>query len=200
MAEPELQPKRWTRVEYDRLVECEFFTRSDRIELIDGALIVSEPQSAYHYTGIRLVARALARAFGDGWDVRTEAPIALDETSEPEPDVAVVRGTLIDYVTAHPSDPVLVVEVALSSIALDRRYKSSLYARAARREYWVLNLVNRTLEVRRDPARSLSAPYGWDYASMQVFGAGENVSPLAAPNALVTVSDLLPPVPSDAAN
>jgi Uma2 family endonuclease len=70
--------------------------------------------------------------------------------------VAVVRGDLLDYASAHPSDPVLVVEVALSSVALDRRYKSSLYARAGRREYWVLDLVNRTLEVRREPSARAS--------------------------------------------
>jgi Uma2 family endonuclease len=77
------------------------------------------------------VVRALTRAFGDGWTVRSQGPVALDATSEPEPDVAVVRGDLLDYASAHPSDPVLVVEVTLKSATLDRRYKSSLYARAA---------------------------------------------------------------------
>jgi Uma2 family endonuclease len=192
MAQPDFELKRWTRVEYEQLVERGIFTRADRMELIDGLLIVSEPQSAYHYTTIRVVARALARAFGSGWDVRTEAPVALDETSEPEPDVAVVRGELLDYLTEHPRDPVLVVEVALSSVALDRRYKSSLYARAQRPEYWVVNLMNRTLEVRREPGPSPSAPYGWDYRVMQVFQAPETVTPLAMPAARIPIADLLP--------
>jgi Uma2 family endonuclease len=93
-----------------------------------------------------------------------------------------------------PSDPVLVVEITLGSQALDRRYKSSLYARAGRPEYWVVNLVNRTLEVRRDPALSAAAPYGWDYASMQVFSAGDTVSALAAPASRIAVADLFPPI------
>jgi Uma2 family endonuclease len=191
--EPELELKRWTRKEYDHLVEQGIFTREDRIELIDGLLIVAEPQSAYHYTAIGLVVRALARAFGEGWTIRSQGPLALDETSEPEPDVAVVRGDLLDYIGAHPSDPVLVVEVSLSSVMLDRRHKSSLYARAGREEYWILNLVNRRLEIRREPARSASAPYGWEYASVQILGAGDSASALAAPDARIAVADLLPP-------
>ena len=191
--EPELELKRWTRKEYDALIEHGIVTREDRVELIDGLLIVAEPQSAYHYTAIGLVVRALTRAFGDGWTVRSQGPLALDETSEPEPDVAVVRGDLLDYAGAHPSDPVLVVEVALSSLALDRRYKSSLYARAGRSEYWVLDLVTRTLEVRREPAPSASAPYGWDYGSVQVLRPGETVRALAAPNVAINVSDLFLP-------
>jgi Uma2 family endonuclease len=193
MDDPELELKRWTRVEYDQLIEREVFTRDDRIELIDGLLVVAEPQSAYHYTAVRLVARALAQAFGPGWDIRTEAPVALDERSEPEPDVAVVRGDLLDYATAHPNDPVLVVEVTLSRVAFDRRHKSSLYARAGRPEYWILNLVNRRLEIRREPARSASAPYGWHYASVRILSAGDSVTALAAPDARIAVADLLPP-------
>lgn len=106
--------------------------------------------------------------------------------------MAVVPGELLDYLNEHPSDPVLVVEVALSSVTLDRRYKSSLYARARRPEYWVLNLRNRTLEVRREPGPSTSAPYGWDYRTMQVFSAADTVSPLALPTAHISVADLLP--------
>ena|SRR6266849_1852448 len=194
MRNPELELKRWTRVEYEKLIDQGVFTRDDRIELIDGLLVVAEPQSAYHFTAIGLVIRALARAFGQGWTVRSQGPLALDDTSEPEPDVAVVRGDLLDYATAHPSDPVLVVEVTLSSQTLDRRYKSSLYARARRPEYWVLNLMNRTLEVRREPAVSTSAPYGWEYTGMQVLSRGESVRPLAAPEARIDVGDLLPPL------
>lgn len=192
MAEPELELKRWTRTEYEQLIEQGVFTPEDRIELIDGLLVVAEPQSSYHYGAIRLVERALARAFGEGWDIRTQGPIALDDTSEPEPDVAVVRGTLRDYFTAHPTDPVLVVEVTLSSLTLDRRYKSSLYARAGRPEYWVLNLVDRVLEVRREPIRSTTMPYGWDYRIVRILRPGETVSALDAPGASIAVADLLP--------
>src|SRR5580765_6167586 len=83
---PGLQMKRWKRIEYERLVDRGVFQPGDRLELIDGLLLVSEPQSSPHYTAIQLVERVLARAFGEGWNVRTQAPIALDDVSEPEPD------------------------------------------------------------------------------------------------------------------
>src|SRR5881409_3646293 len=174
MPGPELQIRRWKRLEYERLVDRGVFEPGERVELIDGLLVVAEPQSSPHYTAIRLVERALARAFGEGWDVRTQAPIALDDASEPEPDVAVVRGELRDYVEAHPADPVLVVEVALTSLASDRVHKSSLYARAGRPEYWIVNLVDRVVEVRRAPAPAASAPYGWDYTTVEILSAGED--------------------------
>ena len=106
--------------------------------------------------------------------------------------MAVVRGDLRSYTAAHPADPVLVVEVALTSLALDREHKASLYARAGRPEYWIVNLVDRVLEVYRDPAPSTSAPYGWEYRAMEALGAGDSVRPLAAPTARVVVGDVLP--------
>ena len=184
--------KRWKRVEYERLVDRGIFEPGDRIELIDGLLLVAEPQTSPHYTTIRLVERALARAFGEGWEMRTQAPIALDDASEPEPDVAVVRGEVRDFTTAHPADPVLVVEVSLSSLVFDREHKASLYARAGRPEYWIVNLIDRVLEVRREPAPEPSAPYGWDYALVDVRGPAEYVSTLGAPAVQILIADLLP--------
>ena len=192
MPHSDIELKRWKRIEYEQLVEKGVFAPGDRVELIDGLLIVAEPQSAPHYTAIRLVEQALAGAFGAGWHTRTQAPIALDETSEPEPDVAVVRGDLRDYTAEHPADPVLVVEVALTSLALDRGHKASLYARAGRPEYWIVNLVDRVLEIHRDPALSPTAPYGWHYGAMDALGPGDRVRPLAAPAAWIAVDDLLP--------
>ena len=186
------QLKRWRRVEYERLVDRGVFEPGDRVELIDGLLLVSEPQSSLHYTAILLVQQALARAFGEGWSVRTQAPIALDDASEPEPDVAVVRGGIRDFAASHPVDPVLVVEVSVSSRAFDREHKASLYARAGRPEYWIVNLIDRVLEVRREPAPEPSAPYGWDYAFVDALGPTERVSALAAPTIQIAVGDLLP--------
>ena len=189
---PEIQLKRWKRVEYERMVDCGILEPGDRVELIDGLLLVAEPQSSPHYTAIMLVERALARAFGDGWVIRTQAPVALDDASEPEPDVAAVRGGIRDFSTAHPVDPVLVVEVSLSSLAFDREHKGSLYARAGRPEYWIVNLVDRVLEVRRDPQPESSAPYGWDYALVDALGPTERVRVSGAADVEILVADLLP--------
>ena len=112
-----------TRVRYDRLIEAGIFGPEDLVELLDGLLVAREAQSARHATAVGLVHAALARGFGRAYHIREATPIALDGRSEPEPDVAVVPGRLRDYVAAHPSRPVLVVEVADSSLALDRLRK-----------------------------------------------------------------------------
>ena len=191
MADDDVETRRWTRVEYDRLIECGFFQPRDRVELLGGQMIVSEPQSDRHYTAIRALEEALRAGFGPGWEVRTQGPVALDDESEPEPDVAVVPGTFRDYRHGHPARPVLVVEVSLSSLALDRAQKSSLYARAGLADYWVVNLVDRVVEVCREPERDASAPFGWRYRSMSIFGPDATISPLAAPHAGVRVSDVV---------
>jgi len=184
--------RRFTRAEYDRLIELGVFQADEDIELIGGELIVGEPQGAPHYTAIRKTAKALEAAFGPGWEVRTEGPIGLDDESEPEPDVAVVPGSVDDYARVHPSRAALTVEVAESSLALDRRHKGSLYARAGLTDYWILNLVDRVLEVYRTPVADDAAPFGWRYAEREVLDAFARVTPLAAPQSSVSVSQLLP--------
>ena len=192
MADYEIRTRRFTRAEYERLIDLGVFQPGEDIELIGGELMVAEPQGAPHYTAIRKTAKALEAAFGPGWDVRTEGPIGLDDESEPEPDVAVVPGGPDDYARAHPSRPVLTVEVAESSLALDRQRKGSLYARAGLADYWVLNLIDRVLEVYREPVPDSASPFGWRYARSEVFDASARVAPLAAPGANVLVSNLLP--------
>ncbi len=191
MASYETKTRRFSRAEYERLIELGVFQPGEEIELIGGQLMVAEPQGAAHYTAIVKTARALATAFGPEWYVRTEGPIGLDDDSEPEPDVAVVPGSPDDYSRAHPSRPVLTVEVAESSLAADRQRKGSLYARAGLADYWVLNLVDRVLEVYREPAPDAAAPFGWRYARREVFDASARVTPLAAPGSSIPVSLLL---------
>ena len=188
---PAVEIRRFTRVEYQQLIET-IFQPDERLELIDGLLILREPQYTPHATAIQLVQRTLQRAFGDGWSVGSQLPIALDDMSEPEPDAAVVPGDPRDYRDAHPERPVLIVEVALSRLAFDRRQKASLYARAGIADYWVVNLVDRILEVYREPIAALAAPYGFRYRSVTRFRPTATVIPLAAPSAAILVADLLP--------
>jgi len=131
-------------------------------------------------------------AFGTGWDVRGQGPVALDDESEPEPDVAVVPGSFRDYAAGHPSRPVLVVEVSESSLAFDRHHKGSVYARAGLADYWIVNLVDRVLEVYLDPVQDSAAAFGWRYGSVESFRPGASISPLALSDARVSVLDLLP--------
>ena len=184
--------KRWARVEYERLVDLAVFQPGDRVELVGGQLVVREPQGGPHAVGVRLAEEALGRAFGAGWEVRGQMPVALDDESEPEPDVAVCAGSPRDYLAGHPTRPVLVVEVADSSLAFDREHKGSLYARARILDYWIANLADRVLEVYRDPIPSAAALYAWRFSTLLRLGAADVVTPLAALQSRIPIADLLP--------
>jgi len=183
---------RFSRRQYGQLLEHGFLDEDDPIELIDGLLLVKEPQSSAHRTGILLVAEALGRAFGDGWFVQVQSPIALGGRSEPEPDVCVVRGSPRDYADAHPRHPALVVEVAQAGLGLARGRKAVGYARAGIADYWILDLVERALEVHRAPARPGPARRRWGYLAVDTLDADATIAPLAAPDARIRVADLLP--------
>ncbi|GAB5536701.1 MAG: Uma2 family endonuclease [Rubricoccaceae bacterium] len=181
------QPFRWTRERYDLAVEAGVFTTDDKIELLDGEVVAKMPQNTPHRTATLLVAATLREVFGGGTFVQEEKPIALSETSVPEPDVAVVRGSIRDHVAEHPG-PValpLLVEVADTSLIRDRFHKASLYAEAEIAEYWIVNLKDRVLEVHRDPA-------GDAYRTKTTLGPDDTVSPLARPQASISVAGLLP--------
>src|SRR5262249_5419467 len=145
-----------------------------------------------HDRAVGLIEEALRAALGPGWLIRSQGPIALAEDSEPEPDIAVIRGARRDFGREHPARPALIVEVAESSLALDRGRKAGLYARASIADYWILNLVDRVLEVYRRPIADAEATFGWRYASSEVLPPGSSAAPLAEPSARVSVSALLP--------
>ena len=185
------ETRRFSRVEYEKMIDLGVFQPGEAVELLGGHLLVAEPQGAAHYTAIVKTARALQAAFGIAAYVRTQGPIGLDDESEPEPDVAVVPGSVEDYGGVHPSRAVLIVEVAESSLAFDREYKGSLYARGGVPEYWVLNLVERRLEVYREARPDRTAVFGWRYTRAHVAAAGDRVTPLAVASG-VSVAHLLP--------
>ena len=192
MGEATFRTRKWTRREYDRLAETEILGPEDRIELLGGEMIVKEPQYSPHATAIQLAKRALDRAFGPGWSVRPQLPIALDEESEPEPDICVVSGDPRDYRDAHPERPALIVEVSLSRLAFDREHKGGLYARAGIADYWIVNLPDRRVEVYREPVADGAAPFGWRYGRAVTLGPDDHVSPLTLPAVTIAVADLLP--------
>src|SRR2546425_3214062 len=147
MGLPHVRSRRWTRAEYDRLIGLGVLHEDERVELVGGDLVCKEPQAARHASAVLLVVEALRRSFGPGWQVRVQMPIAFGDDSEPEPDVAVVRGGPGDFFDDHPSEAALVVEVALSSLDFDRGPKASLYARGRVPDYWIVDVDGRRLEV-----------------------------------------------------
>ena len=176
---------RLSRNEYDRAVEAGVFEPDSKLELVDGDLLAMTPQGSRHATGVDLVADSLRHAFRTGFHVRMQLPLAIDDYSEPEPDVAVVTGEIRDYRDAHPTSPLLVVEVSDDSLRHDRTVKQRLYARCGIPEYWILALPDARLEVYRDPAQD-------GYRTVTIHGAGDTLAPLARPEARIAVDDLLP--------
>src|SRR5262249_6939280 len=117
-------------------------------------------------------------------------PLHLGRKSAPEPDLAVVPGTPRDY-AEHPITALLLVEVSDTSLAFDRRRKGTLYAKAGILDYWIINLVDRRLEVYRSPAKRANGR-GFAYADKLFLSANESIAPLAAPHAPIAVAELLP--------
>ncbi|MDR7486592.1 MAG: Uma2 family endonuclease [Armatimonadota bacterium] len=177
--------KRWTRDEYERLVVAGHFHPEARLQLIRGEIVEMTPQSAAHATAVDAVLHALLGIFREGHQVRAQFPLALSDDSEPEPDLAVVRGHRGDYSRSHPSSALLVVEVADTTLAFDRGPKLAMYALAGIPEYWILNLPDRALEVYREPT-------GDRYRVTRRLGPQETVAPVAAPDVRLQVADLLP--------
>jgi Uma2 family endonuclease len=181
--------RQFTVDEYHRMIETGILSENDRVELLDGWILEMSPIGPPHATSVSLVAAALQDVLPAGWHLRTQAPITL-ENGEPEPDVTIVRGGIRDFVTHHPSatDVALLVEVADASLQYDRLQKRPQYAVAGIPEYWIVNLIDRRLEVFRDLAP------GGDYQVTDSIPADGTVD-LAIDGKLVAslaVADLLP--------
>ena len=181
---------RWTRDEYYTMAEAGLF-RGNRVELIEGQVVEMSPMGSAHATAIVLAGNVLEDAFAHGYVVRWQMPLALSKHSEPEPDIAVVRGNVRDYAQQHPDTAVLVVEVSDTSLGYDRTTKAALYAEAGIEEYWIVNLVEHQMEVCRQPQPAPEG-YGYRYADIVVLSSTERVTPHAAPSTSILVADLLP--------
>jgi Uma2 family endonuclease len=190
--EASVWPYRWTRERYERLVELGVLGPGDRVQLIEGEIVEMAPQRPPHATAVLLAQEALREAFGAGYHIRTQSPVALGDYSEPEPDVAVVAGHIRDYAQEHPPAALLAVEVADATLSFDRNRKASMYAKEGIQDYWIVNLPQRRLEVYRDPAPAPDTPYGYGYTTRMDVAENGQIAPLAAPDRPVKIADLLP--------
>lgn len=179
----------WTRDEYYKIAEFGLF-EGQHVELIEGQVIEMSPQGSVHAATITRVSKALEAIFGPGYYARGQMPLDIGALSVPEPDVAIVEGTWDDYESAHPTTATLVVEVAETSLTYDRTTKASLYAKAGIAEYWIVNLVDRLLEVYRQPGSGPNALAG--YGENLILTPAETIAPLAKPETRIAVADLLP--------
>lgn len=181
----QVEPYRWTRQEYEKMVEIGLFPAEARLELIEGEILSMASQTSYHAAAVSKVYDALRAAFGEKHYIRVQMPLALNEVSEPEPDIAVVPGSADDYWREHPRHALLVVEVAYSSLDHDQERKRLLYAGCNIPEYWILNLNEGQLEIYR-------MPQAGDYQTKISVRSGELTAPLALPERMIAVASLLP--------
>ena len=127
----------------------EFNANGRRTELIRGIVIEKMPKSPVHASIAKLLYDSLHAAVPAGFSVRQDQPLTLSD-SEPEPDIAIVPGSVQDYRNSHPATAILVIEIAISTAAFDRE-KATLYAEAGVEEYWIVLPVERRVEVLRRP-------------------------------------------------
>lgn len=179
----------WTRDEYYKMAELGFFD-GKRVELIEGEIFEMSPMNKAHATAIRIILEALRKIFAKNYVVDSQLPLSFNKVNEPEPDVAVIKGGVRDYLNSHPSAAELIVEVSDSTLRYDRTKKAALYAQNKIEDYWILNLKSRCLEVYRQPKKDKKL--GFIYTENRIFTESDVVSPFAAPEAKIKIFDLLP--------
>jgi Uma2 family endonuclease len=183
---------RFTVEQYQRMTEAGILTKNDKVELLEGYVVFKMPRNPPHDGTIQVVTKRLGRRIPTGWDGRVQLTVALPD-SQPEPDFAVARGDETTYLYRHPTaaEVGLVVEVADSSLDRDQAEKGRLYARADIPVYWIINLVDRRVEVYTQPSGPTPAPA---YGSLVTYAPGDAV-PLVLDGATVATipaADLLP--------
>lgn len=182
--------KRWTVDEFHALYSLPAF-EDKKLVLLAGEILEMPSSNAPHDAGLGLALAAVTAAFGPGFWVRGQMALRLSQITDPMPDVAVVPGSPRDY-AQQPTTALLVVEVSDTSLAIDTGVKAQLYAAAGISDYWVVDLNSRVLIVHRDPQPDPASPAGASYRTVTSLLPGQSISPVAAPQATINVSDLLP--------
>lgn len=159
--------------EFEQLIEAGKLTDEDRVELLEGYMVYKMPRNPPHDGALNILTPRLIRVLPPGWVLRNQSAARLAD-SRPEPDFAIARGNERDYFHKHPTpaDLGLVVEVADSSLDRDQLDKTRIYARDRIPVYWVVNLIDRRVEVYTDPTGPGDDPR---YHTLRVFGPGSAV-------------------------
>ncbi len=178
--------------QYHAMIQADILTADDPVELLEGVLVAKMPKNPGHVMAKRLLVDALRKIIPAGWFVDEQDPVTTTD-SEPEPDATVLRGSPRDYPTHHPGpkEAALIAEVADSSLRRDRGQKKRLYARARVREYWIVNLIDRQIEVYTDPTGPVRKP---DYRQHHDYAATDTVPVIVDGREVgrLSVADVLP--------
>jgi Uncharacterized protein conserved in cyanobacteria, COG4636 len=184
-----VQRYRFTPDQFEQLGRLGVF-RDQRVELIGGEIVQMPPVGPEHSVGKTHTASAWQRRKQPKWHVRIDDPLRIGD-SEPVPDVAIVPGKPSDYRTQHPTTALLIIEIADTSLEYDRTEKMSLYAAAGIPEYWIVNLVERCVEVYREPVSpTAGTAFNARYRALRYYGLDETVQPLFEPTLAIPVRAL----------
>ncbi len=183
---------RFSLARYQKMIEVGILTPEDKVELLENYVVLKIPRNPPHDGTVQLDTKLLAPLIPPGWGLRVQLTVVVLD-SQPEPDFAVVRGGERTYLTRHPgaADVSLVIEVADSSLLRDQRDKTRIYARGGIPVYWIVNLVDRQVEVYTQPSGPTALP---SYGSEQIYQSGDHL-PLILDGTTVgtvAVADLLP--------
>ncbi len=182
--------KRWrlTVDDYHRMAKAGILREDDRVELIEGEIVEMAPIGSRHAACVNRFTRLFGRHLHERAVLAVQNPLHLNERSEVQPDVALLRVRSDDYAGSHPGpvDVMLVVEVSDTSAGWDRHHKLPLYATAGVPEVWLVDLTPGIVEL-------WNAPQGASYRERRVVGAGGQVAPQAFPDVVLRVAELLPP-------
>jgi Uma2 family endonuclease len=179
----------WTVEEYHRMASTGILDKDERVELLEGKIIWMSAKGTTHASAVARTYKFFERQLDSFAWVISQDPIALNKSSEPEPDISIVKIDPLDYADHHPTpeEVYLIIEVADSSLKFDRETKSQSYAKAGISDYWVLDVINRQLYVLREPSKD-------GYNSEVILGENEIISPLQFPDLHIGVKNMLPPV------
>ncbi len=179
--------KRWfTVAEYDRMGETGILTEDDRVELVEGEIIEMSPIGRRHAACVGRLTNLFGRLLAENAITWVQNPIVLNDYSEPQPDVALLRrrDDFYERSLPTPDDVLLVVEVSDTTIEYDRQIKVPLYARAGIAEVWIINLVDEQIEVYAQPVNDA-------YQSKREASRGETITSPGAFNVTLNVDDIL---------
>ncbi|MHB8575592.1 MAG: Uma2 family endonuclease [Dehalococcoidia bacterium] len=186
VAEPE--QRRFTLEEYESMIRAGILRSGERVELFDGRILAMAAMGGAHISSVLRISRVFRLRLPESVDVLVQTAIRLPPDAEPEPDVTVARHHDDDYASGPPSprDILLLIEVADSSLAFDRDRKLPRYAAAGLPEAWLVDLPGDRIVISREPRDGR-------YTVLTSAGRGDTISPLAFPQLVIAVSDLLPP-------
>ncbi|WP_066380736.1 MULTISPECIES: Uma2 family endonuclease [unclassified Anabaena] len=187
--ETTLQLRQWTVEEYHRMAEAGIFGAEERVELLEGNIIWMIAKGTAHRSAVGRIDRLLQNSLMDLALICVQDPVKLNERSEPEPDIAVVKLDPLDYADHHPTpaEVYLIIEVADSSLKLDCETKAQAYSQAGIRDYWVLDVVKRQLHVFREPTID-------GYQNQVILAEDGTITPLEFPDLQIGILEMLPPI------